>query len=147
MQSDARILLELRADLLTDLRYNMLPVRKVQVLRQCLGELIGGDKRLVEVPAEDVSQLIRHCRLLWTVLGERNVCGVGVGRRIWGMGSEGGNVEINADGDKGKRQTGLSSILLISADISSLADPFAPNPLDIYRLPGLLAGPIGQVLS
>jgi hypothetical protein len=70
MQGDTRIFFELCPDLLADLSDGGLSVWQIQILHQCLGELVGRDERFVEIPAKDISKLVRHRRLLLTVLRE-----------------------------------------------------------------------------
>lgn len=155
VKGDAGVVLELGADLLADLAGDGVLVGQVEVLDEAEGELVGGDDGLVQVPEEDVAQLVGHRQLAGAVEG-----GVGVGRgldeaagqRVGGGGHEGGHVDVDADGDEGDGQGGLG----LGAEVGGvlgLGHPVAPDALQMDGGVGVLAdlvagvGPRGAVLA
>lgn len=155
VERDAGVVLELGADLLADLAGDGALVGQVEVLDEAQGELVGGDDGLVQVPEEDVAQLVGHGQLAGPVEG-----GVGGGRRldeaagqrVGGGGREGGHVDVDADGDEGHGQGGLGLGAHVGG-VAGLGHPVPPEALQVDGGVGVLAdlvadvGPRGAVLA
>jgi hypothetical protein len=100
----------------------------------------------VQVPAKDVSQLVRRGHLLWSVLRQRNVDGVGIRGREWRWWDKGGDIEVDSYRDESQGQARLRSTLLIASHYAVLAHPIAPDALKVDWRLGFLADLVGQIL-
>jgi len=144
MQRDTSVLFKLGSYLLTDLGGCLVTVRQIKVLYELDCELIGCDQSLVQVPEEVVAKTIRNRHFLRLKQGIGRI-DVGVASREGRTREESGNVEIDADGNQGERQTCLRVILLIRSGNPRLAHPFAMNALYLDGLDRVLANLLARV--